>query len=254
MGSDAHGRPNGGVREPDRSPIRRLSVQGAWGAQRHFYRPGLHLGARSDPRRGRDLQAGWWQGGEDHLEPDRHQGLWPHRRVHRARVRRRGRGRGRCGPRPAVRSLVRLRHGQEVQDLRRLLDASGRAAADGRPRHRHDRQFAALCGRPRHAGEQGVCRRLRQQVQAAAVLVLRVGVHGELVDADGDRADQGECRGPGSVPCCDAPDKKRPFVSIQRARRRQSQRCSASRYRMLPRTCSRGCISRSRGRSSRCRP
>ena len=42
----------------------------------------------------------------------------------------------------------------------------------------------------RHAGEQGVRRRLRQEVQAAAVVVRRVGLHGEPVDQDGDRQDQ----------------------------------------------------------------
>ena len=96
--------------------------------------------------------------------------------------------------------VVQLRHGQEVQDLRRLLDAPGRAAADGRPRHRHDRQLAALCRRSRHAGKQGVHRRVRQEIQAAAVLVRRVGLHGGPVDAHGDRADRRQGRGPRGVP------------------------------------------------------
>ena len=49
---------------------------------------------------------------------------------HRRRV---GAGRRRR-PHPPVRGVVQLRHGQEAQDLRRLLDAPGRAAADGRSR------------------------------------------------------------------------------------------------------------------------
>ena len=126
------------------------------------------------------------------------------RRFDRARLRRRGRSRRRRRPHPPVRGLVQLRHGQEVQDLRRLLDAPGRAAADGRPRHRHDRQLAALCRRSRHAGQQGVRRRVRQETQAAAVVVLRIGLHGEPVDAHRDRADQGQRRGPRRVPQGDA--------------------------------------------------
>ena len=56
----------------------------------------------------------------------------------------------------------------------------------------------------RHAGEQGVRRRLCDEAQAAAVLVRRVGLHGRPVDQDRDRLDQRQCRGPRRLPQGDA--------------------------------------------------
>ena len=41
---------------------------------------------------------------------------------------------------------------------------------------------------------------VRQEIQAAAVLVRRVRLHGGPVDENGDRQDQGQCRGPRGVP------------------------------------------------------
>ena len=163
--------------EPDRPPLGRVPLPGTRLAQRDVHRPGLHLRPRGDARRGQDLHRARRQGREDHLEPGRHQGLRRDDRRHPRRLRRRLGGRRRRRPRAALRGVVQLRHGQEAEDLRRLLDAAGRAAAARRARGRHDRQLAHLRRRHRHPREQGVHRGVRAQVQAAAVVVRRVRVH-----------------------------------------------------------------------------
>ena len=85
------------------------------------------------------------QGRAADLESDRHQGLRHHHQHHSRRHRRRRRDHRRRRPHPPVRRLVQLRHGQEAQDLRRLLAAGRHAAAGRRPRGRPDQQFAAIC-------------------------------------------------------------------------------------------------------------
>ena len=75
VGPHADRHPYGDVVQPDRPSFRRLPLQGAWRPQRHLHRPGLHLRPRGRAGRGGDLQGSRRQGRQDHLEPDRHQGL-----------------------------------------------------------------------------------------------------------------------------------------------------------------------------------